>query len=665
MTRSLVVRLDSDGDVLLAGPAVRAVAAGSEHTTLLVSPDGEQAARLLPGVDEVWVWRCPWTGFSPPPVSAEDVDRLVRQVAAADVSTAVVLTSFHQSPLPTALLLRLGGVPRIVASSTDYPGSLLDVRHPPGGPHEVQRGLSLAEAAGFRLPEGDDGALLVVGPLDPGSLLDGVHGRYVVLHPHASVPARQPADAVTAAFAAALTASGRTVLLTGGPADEAVGAHVAAAVPGVVDLTGRTSFAELAAVLAGADCVVAPNTGPAHLAAAVGTPVVSLFAPVVPALAWAPWGVPHVVLGDQGAGCAGSRARVCPLPEHTCLDEVDPHDVVRAVGQADGGGRVKVLLWHVHGSWTTSFVQGRHDYLLPVLPGRGPDGRGRARTWDWPATAVEVTPEQLRRGAEPHRPDVVLLQRPQDADLLLDWTGLRAGRDVAAVHVEHNTPRGDVDAWRHPLADQDRVPVVHVTAFNAAMWDNGRARVHVVEHAVPDPGPLWHGTLPRLAMSVNEPVRRCRVAGVDLAERVAGRVPVDVYGMGVQRLGGRGTPFPRLAAGRNEDLSQHELHARMASHRAYLHTYRWTSLGLSLVEAMTLGSPVLVLAATAAGESVPGEAGVVTSDLDRLRETAARLVADPAEAEAAGRAAREHALRRFGLRRFLHEWDRLLEGAAA
>ncbi|MFC5380412.1 glycosyltransferase [Aquipuribacter nitratireducens] len=327
---------------------------------------------------------------------------------------------------------------------------------------------------------------------------------------------------------------------------------------------------------------------------------------------------------------------------------------------------MKVLLWHVHGSWTTSFVHGRHDYLVPVVPDRGPDGRGRAQTWDWPSSTVEVTPQQLAAaaragGGHPHRPDVVVLQRPHDAALLEAWTGLRAGVDVPAVHVEHNTPRGDVDDWRHPLADQDRVRVVHVTHFNAAVWDTGRAPTDVVEHAVPDPGPLWHGSEPRLSAVVNEPVRRTRVAGTDLLARVAVSVPVDVYGMGVEALP---DAFPALSTGLHEDLPQAAMHARVAAHRAYLHAYRWTSLGLALVEAMTLGSPVLVLATTAAGESVPPEAGLVTSDVDALARAARVLAHDHEEAAWRGKAARAHALDRFGMERFHREWDRVLEGAA-
>jgi hypothetical protein len=318
---------------------------------------------------------------------------------------------------------------------------------------------------------------------------------------------------------------------------------------------------------------------------------------------------------------------------------------------------MRILVWHVHGSWMTAFVQGRHDYLVPVVPGRGPDGRGRADTWDWPASVVEVTPEQLRSGEQ--RPDVVLLQRPHDAELLQRWSGLRAGSDLPAIHVEHNTPRGDVNDWRHPLADQTLIPIAHVTHFNAAMWDNGRAPVHVIEHGVLDHGQTWTGHRPRLSMSVNEPVRRRHVAGMDLAARVAQHVPVDVYGMQVEALP---ELFPAFAGGQHADLPQHELHARMADHRAYLHTYRWTSLGLSLLEAMTLGSPVLVLAATAAPAAVPTSAGVVSSDVDELVSAARRLVDDPEQAAAMGAAARAHALKYFALDRFLSDWDQLLGG---
>ncbi|GIH51461.1 ADP-heptose:LPS heptosyltransferase [Microbispora rosea] len=327
---ALVVRPDNAGDVLLAGPAVRAVAAGAREVVMLAGPYGRAAAELLPGVDRVLEWRAPWIDPDRIPMTSEHAARLVEQVRAVGPDAAVVFTSFHQSALPTALLLRLAGVPRIAAISEDYPGSLLDVRHVVDESvdlPEPERMLGLARAAGFDLPRGDDGRLAVRGPLPDVEHLTGPPG-YVVVHPGTTAPARAwPAERWAEAVEA-LLAAGERVVVTGSPGERALTALVSGP---ALDLGGATTFAELAGVLAGASAVVAANTGPAHLAAAVGTPVVSLFAPVVPAARWAPYGVPTVVLGDQDAPCRGSRARVCPVPGHPCLATVGGEQVVDAV----------------------------------------------------------------------------------------------------------------------------------------------------------------------------------------------------------------------------------------------------------------------------------------------------------------------------------------------
>ncbi|MGY1671054.1 glycosyltransferase family 9 protein [Geodermatophilus sp. SYSU D00710] len=322
----LVARLDNAGDVLLQGPLVRAVAAGAERVVFLAGPAGAEAAALLPGVDEVWTWACPWILGDPPPVDAADLAALTARVRALAPDEAVVSTSFHQSPLPLALVLRAAGVPRISATSVDYPGSLLDVRHRVDDDlPEPERALSLARAAGFELPAGDDGRLAVRRPLPPVAHPPGA----VVVHPGASVPARAwPAERCAEAVEA-LAHAGHRVLVTGGPGER----ELTAAVAGTrgVDLGGALTLAELAAVLDRARAVVVGNTGPAHLAAAVGTPVVSLFSPVVPAARWAPYGVPTVLLGDQDAPCRDTRARVCPVPGHPCLTSVTAAEVVAAV----------------------------------------------------------------------------------------------------------------------------------------------------------------------------------------------------------------------------------------------------------------------------------------------------------------------------------------------
>lgn len=330
MKRVLLTRLDNDGDVLLAGPAIRAVAHSAE-VVLLVGPRGHSAARLLPGVHDLIVWHCPWIDPHPQPVSRAATEWLVAEVAHRDVVEAVILGSFHQSPLPTALLLRLAGVPVISAVSEDYPGALLDFRHRVADDlHEVERALSTVATLGYALPPGDDGRLAVHRPATTPRPFDD---PYVVVHPAASVPARAWAPECSAAAVNALVRAGWRVAVTGTAADSPVtrvvvgGARRAA----VRDLTGSTDLPALADVLAGAVAVVVGNTGPAHLAAAVGTPVVSLFAPTVAATKWAPWRVPMVLLGDQDIPCAGCRARTCPVPGHPCLGVVTPAEVVAAV----------------------------------------------------------------------------------------------------------------------------------------------------------------------------------------------------------------------------------------------------------------------------------------------------------------------------------------------
>ncbi|MBM0229823.1 MULTISPECIES: glycosyltransferase [Micromonospora] len=321
---------------------------------------------------------------------------------------------------------------------------------------------------------------------------------------------------------------------------------------------------------------------------------------------------------------------------------------------------MNVLLWHVHGSWTTSFVHGKHRYLVPVTPDRGPYGLGRARTYPWPDSAVEVTPQELGRADV----DVVILQRPQELELTEQWLGRRPGRDLPAIYVEHNTPKGDVPNTRHPMADRDDLLLTHVTHFNELFWDNGGTRTAVIEHGIVPPRVEWTGDLDRLAVVTNEPVRRWRVTGTDLMPRFAAVAPLDVFGMGVaglpEALTAAGAALAHPVTG-HEDLPQDRMHAAVARRRAYLHLCRWTSLGLSLIEAMTIGMPVVALATTEAVDAVPPDAAVLSTRVDTLVEAARWLAEDRDAAYRLGARAREVTQNRFGLDRFLTDWDRLME----
>ncbi|GGH95977.1 glycosyltransferase [Arthrobacter liuii] len=315
---------------------------------------------------------------------------------------------------------------------------------------------------------------------------------------------------------------------------------------------------------------------------------------------------------------------------------------------------MRILLWHVHGSWTDAFVRGRHEYLLPVLPAGGAWGLGRAGR-DWPESVREVDLATLDADAV----DAVVLQRPEEIDEVAGRLGRVPGVDLPAVFVEHNTPKGNFPNTRHPLADQSSIPVVHVTHFNRLAWDNGSATTTVVEHGIPDPGQLYTGELPELGVVVNEPVRRGRVTGTDLLPAFASVAPLQVFGMKTDGLAAAaGIEASRLAA--RGDLKTRELHRELARCRVYVHPMRWTSLGLSLLEAMHLGMPVVVLATTEAPRAVPPEAGAVSADIDELLRCAERLVANPEEARRRGLSAREAALERYGLGKFQDRWDELL-----
>ncbi len=306
---------------------------------------------------------------------------------------------------------------------------------------------------------------------------------------------------------------------------------------------------------------------------------------------------------------------------------------------------MRVFGWHVHGSWMTAFVQGSHDYFVPVVTDRGPDGRGRAQTWDWPKNAYELPVDDLGD----LKPDVVILQRPHEYELVREWLGLTPGVDVPAVYVEHNAPQGQINAMQHPSAAWEGVHVVHVTHFNDLFWDCGDRRTHVIEHGIVDPGYRYTGEVPSCAVVINEPQRRARVTGTDLLARFESRVPIELFGMGAGARGGF------------ENLAQSQLHGELARRRVYLHPIRWTSLGLSLIEAMHLGMPIVALATTEVPEAVRNGTGIISTNVRALIDSLEQLLANPDRCKQLGRNARAYARERYGLERFLNDWDRLLE----
>jgi ADP-heptose:LPS heptosyltransferase len=340
--RILVVRLDNLGDVLVTTPAIRALRRSLPQAslTLLASAVGAQAGRLNPDIDAVITYAAPWMDpWGELPHDPDRETRAIAEVRAGDLDAAIIFTSFRQSPLPAAYLCYLAGIPLRLAASIDGPGSLLTTRHrhPERAMHEVERGLDLVAAIGCAT---DDDRLVLRVPQEARSevaeLVDGSR-PLVVVHPGCSMPARtypwQQYAEVIDGLVRDLNA--RVVVSGAAPERDLVAAVAAATAPWtrerVTAAAGVLSFPALCALIESADVLITNNTGPMHVAAALATPVVALFALTNPPEQWGPWRVPHRMLWHD-VPCRICYNRVCPT-SHECLRRVSPPQVVAAAAE--------------------------------------------------------------------------------------------------------------------------------------------------------------------------------------------------------------------------------------------------------------------------------------------------------------------------------------------
>ena len=308
-------------------------------------------------------------------------------------------------------------------------------------------------------------------------------------------------------------------------------------------------------------------------------------------------------------------------------------------------GRLRVLTWHVHGSYLWYLSHVPHDFYVPVKPGRPEGYGGRAGTLPWPDNLHEIASEDVR-GA---RFDCVLYQSHRN--YLIDRQEILSGeqRRLPQIFLEHDPPREHPTDTRH-VVDDPNVLLVHVTHFNSLMWDNGRTPVRVIEHGVrlPD-GITYSGELPSGAVVVNGMRSRGRRLGADVFERVRNEVPLDIAGIGSEQFGGEG------------DLPRERLAAFEARRRFFFNPIRYTSMGLAACEAMMLGIPIVGLATTEMATVIEnGTSGYVDTNVDRLIDVMRALLDDPAHARALGAGAQRAARERFDIRRFADDWDETL-----
>lgn len=314
------------------------------------------------------------------------------------------------------------------------------------------------------------------------------------------------------------------------------------------------------------------------------------------------------------------------------------------------GTAPRVLTWHVHGSYLYYLSQTPCEFVLPVKEGRPEGYGGRSGHFDWPDNVLEVPAERVRD----LEVDVVLFQSTRNYLVDQDEVLSDVQRALPRVYLEHDPPLDRPADQRHVVDDRD-VTLVHVTAFNDLMWDAGATRTVVIDHGVTVPDDArFTGLLDRGITVVNNLFTRGRRLGPDIFERAAAEAPIDLAGMGSESCGGLG------------DLPHAALLRREADYRFFFNPIRYTSLGLSILEAMMVGLPVVGLATTELSTVIEsGRSGFLDTDVRRLLPHMQRLARAPDEAARLGEAARERALERFNIDRFRADWQRLLEEVAS
>ncbi len=308
--------------------------------------------------------------------------------------------------------------------------------------------------------------------------------------------------------------------------------------------------------------------------------------------------------------------------------------------------RLKILIWHIHGSYLNTLARMDHDWYLPVKPGRPEGYGGRGRTFDLPGYVREV-PFELVRDL---KLDLIIYQTPknyfEDSYEILS----QEQRLLPKIYLEHNTPKPHAVDTHHPI-DDPNILLVHVTHYNCLMWDNGRTPTMVIEHSVAiDPSIEYSGDIEQGITIINSMQKRPRIAGFDIFLQARQVVPLQTVGMETEEFGGLG------------DVPYRDLHRLIADYRFLFSPIRYTSLPLAVIEAMTIGMPVVALATTELPTVIEnGETGFVSCNINELIGNMRSLLADRKEAYRLGTNARALARERFSLDRFMRDWNRAFE----
>jgi hypothetical protein len=304
----------------------------------------------------------------------------------------------------------------------------------------------------------------------------------------------------------------------------------------------------------------------------------------------------------------------------------------------------------VHGNYLYNLTQVPHDFYLVTDDARSTHHSGRSGTLPWGDNVHEAHVEHIRQMEF----DVVLYQSRAA------WDGERhtllseAQQRLPRIYLEHDPPQEHPTNTVH-WADDPGALLVHVTPFNALMWDSGRTPSTVIEHGVKLLSDArYDGGIDRGLVVVNNLAKRGRRLGLDVYRQLSAQLPLVLVGMNSEQAGGQG------------EVNQQQLPAMMASHRFFFNPIRYTSLGLAIIEAMLVGMPIVGLATTELVTVIRnGENGLTDTRLPELQRGMQALLDDPALARAWGAEARKTALERFGIERFVADWMQALRQVAA
>jgi hypothetical protein len=304
--------------------------------------------------------------------------------------------------------------------------------------------------------------------------------------------------------------------------------------------------------------------------------------------------------------------------------------------------RLRILTWHIHGNYLWYLSQVDHDFYLPVKAGRAEGYGGRGKTFPFAGNVHDVPAEEVCNLEF----DCILFQHKNNYlrdqhEILAPWQ-----RRLPRIYLEHDPPQEHPTDTRH-WVDDPNVLIVHVTPFNQLMWDCGDVPNRVIEHGVVVPPQVhYSGEIERGLVVINHLQTRGRRLGVDVFEAARRHVPLDLVGMASEELDGLGEVQPP------------ELPAFESRYRFLFNPIRYTSLGLAVIEAMTIGMPIVGLATTEMATAIQnGVSGYVDTDLNKLIPLMEGLLRDPDEARRLGEGARRYAKERFDIRRFVRDWN--------